>query len=410
MESKNVTCLATHEQGMIYRAARVSVVQEHSLTTRQRQQLKHRLNTDHSKHFVAGPTDPNNVHNAKVGAIEGAYDTLFEFVPITQDFKKVRDSGRAIHMGYGMGKCGVVFSIFNVYGFSGGAHDPKKAKGTSRILRACIQEALHFPANPKLLTGDLNGDFETFPELQTLCDSMGWHDLNAIASTWGQQNNMPTCRTAQSCQPTIRDYCLACPAALPMIKQFRVLDADLCPVHSTLQIHIVPPKSDIWQYQSTPKRPLKELMEETFSDRFGQGPRQLPEDLHIDLEQHLGDTTLTAENAKPEVRVTPHPYLQKEADRALRDAKAHYGNLQANFNTSAKRHMDACVGVVDAILQKALMTKNLTLYWQCLWEAIEGSIVVFTGKEQEEDARRCRGRGEQPVKYAQHKLPRVSEV
>jgi len=210
-----------------------------------------------------------------------------------------------------VGICGVVFSIFNVYAISGGANDPKKAKGTSRILRACIQEALHFAANPKLITGDLNGDFDSFPELQTLCDSVGWQDLNAIASTWGQQTNMPTCRTAQSFQPTIRDYCLACPAALPMIKQFRVLDADLCPVHSTLQIYIVPPENAIWQYQSTPKRPLKELMEETFSDRFGQGPLQLPEDLHIDLEQHLGDTTLTDENAKLEVRVTPHPYLQK---------------------------------------------------------------------------------------------------
>ena len=190
---------------MVHRTARVSVVQEHSLPPRQLKQLRHRLKTNHDKQFVAGPTDPNNVHNAGVGAIAGTLDTLFEFVPITLEFKKVRDSGRAIHIGYGMGKCGVVFSIFNVYGISGGAHDPKKAKGTSRILRACIQEAFHFAANPKLLIGDLNGDFDSFPELQTLCESMGWQDLNAIASTWGQQTNMPTCRTAQSHQPTIRD-------------------------------------------------------------------------------------------------------------------------------------------------------------------------------------------------------------
>ena len=108
--------------------------------------------------------------------------------------------------------------------------------------------------------------------------------------------------------------------------------------------------------------------------------------------------------------VTPHPFLQKEAAKALREAKIHYGHMQSNFIASAKQHMDACIGVVDSILQQALNTKNLTFYWQCLWEAIEGSIIVFTGKEQEAAARRCRGRGDQLVKYVQHKLPRVREL
>ena len=67
-----------------------------------------------------------------------------------------------------------------------------------------------------------------------------------------------------------------------MIKQFRVLDADLCPVHSTLQIYIVPPRSAKWQYQSTPKLHLKELIDDTFIERFGKGPCQLSEDLHVD--------------------------------------------------------------------------------------------------------------------------------
>ena len=173
LESKNVTCLATHEEGMARRTARVSCVQEHSLPPWEMKQLKHRLKTAHNRQLIAGPTDPSNVHNAGVGAIAGTLDTLFEFVPVTLEFKKVRDSGRAIHIGYGMGKCGMVFSIFNLYGISGGAHDPKKAKSTSRILRACIQEAHHFPANPKLLVGDLNGDFDSFPELEMLCETMG---------------------------------------------------------------------------------------------------------------------------------------------------------------------------------------------------------------------------------------------
>ena len=102
-------------------------------------------------------------------------------------------------------------------------------------------------------------------------------------------------------------------------------------------------------------------MDEAFLDRYGQGPCQLPKDLHIDLEQLLEDPSLPDEIAKPEVRVTPHPYLQKEAAKALREAKVHYGHMQSNCTESAKKHMDACIGVVDSILQQALATKNLTL-------------------------------------------------
>ena len=66
-------------------------------------------------------------------------------------------SGRAIHLGYCMGKHGTLFSVFNVYGHSGGAQNARKAKATSAILEACIQEASHFPNSLKLLFGDLKG-------------------------------------------------------------------------------------------------------------------------------------------------------------------------------------------------------------------------------------------------------------
>ena len=156
-------------------------------------------------------------------------------------------------------------------------------------------------------------------------------------------------------------------------------------MHSTLQIHIVPPKNAIWQHQSTPKRPLKELVDEAFCDRYGQGPCQPPEDLHMDLDQLLEDPSLPDEIVKPAVMVTPHPFLQKEAANAAREAKVHYDHMHSHFIASAQQHMDACIGVVESILQQALDTKNLTLYWQCLWEAIEGSIIVLTGKEHEAD-------------------------
>jgi hypothetical protein len=116
---------------------------------------------------------------------------LFEYAPITDAFAKVRAAGRAIHLGFCLGKHGVMLSLFNVYGHSGGAQDKKKALATSRILAACIEESLLYPEAPKFLTGDLNGDFGSFPQLATLRNDMGWTDLNEAAETWGQSPPQP---------------------------------------------------------------------------------------------------------------------------------------------------------------------------------------------------------------------------
>ena len=144
-------------------------------------------------------------------------------------------------------------------------------------------------------------------------------------------------------------------------------------------------------------------------ERFGIGPALPPEDLQMDMEQLLMDPTLPDELAQPQVVIRPHPVLQKEASRVYKQAKAHYDSMREQFVATAKLHMDASIGVVSPILQQALDTGNLTLYWQCLWRAIEGSILAFTGRLHDRQAQLCRGRGEQPVNYMQVKLPRASE-
>jgi hypothetical protein len=195
---QNVTSMSTHEAGMARRRARLSLVQEHSVPAFEMKQMKHRLKHDRDRQLVASPTDHNNPRSAGVAAIARSCDTLFEFEPIMPAFRKVRDCGRAIHLGYGMGCHGKILSIFNVYGHSGGSHDTRKAKLTSAILQACIAEAMHYTDLFNIMVGDINGDFDTFDELGTLVSSMGWQDLNAIADTWGQAPNQPTCRAALS--------------------------------------------------------------------------------------------------------------------------------------------------------------------------------------------------------------------
>ena len=144
-------------------------------------QTAKRLRIDSQCKLVAGPSDPNTVRAGGAGGICKERDTLFEYAPISEAFAKVRQAGRAIHLGYGMGAHGKFFSFFVIYGHSGSAANAKKAAATSSILRACIQESLMYPEVPKFIVGDFNADVDSFPELTTLKENMGWVDLNEVA-------------------------------------------------------------------------------------------------------------------------------------------------------------------------------------------------------------------------------------
>ena len=124
-------------------------------------------------------------------------DTLFEYNPITADFRKIRQAGRAMHVGFGVGAHGKLISLFIIYGRSGAGCSAKKAVATSAIIKACMQEALLYPEVPKFILGDFNGDWDAFPELDTLRDNMGWVDLNDVADQWGAKtasSNLQNCQ------------------------------------------------------------------------------------------------------------------------------------------------------------------------------------------------------------------------
>ena len=407
LESKNVTSLNTHEAGMANRRARLSLVQEHSVPDFEMKQMKYRLKHDRNRLLVASPTDHNNPRSAGVAAIARDCDTLFEFEPIMPAFRKFRDCGRAIHLGYGMGRHGKILSIFNVYGHSGGAQDARKAKLTSAILQACIAEAMHYTELYNIMVGDLNGDFDSFEELGTLVTSMGWQDLNSIADTWGQTPNQPTCRTALSNQPTIRDYCLVCPKVLPLVQAFRVVDADLCPVHSTLQLQLDLSAEDRWVHQTVPKRTLKELLIHAFEDRFGTGPIQPPDDLEQDAERLCNPDDLPVELADFDSLTKPSITLKHFAAKEFKNAKADYAIQRDSFNLQAKKHMDLCLATVAPNLRQALKERNTTQFWRVFWETVEEATIAFTYAD---NPKLYRGRGNAPVKLVQQQTPRINQA
>jgi hypothetical protein len=407
-EGKNVTSFLAHENGLVTRVARLSLLQEHSIPEYDIPQVRGRVATDHGRKLIVGPPDPNNQHNAGVGAIAAAIDTLFEFQSITDEFSKAKATGRAIHLGYSMGKAGMLFSFFVVYGHSGGAQSTKKAMHTSAILSACVNEAQHYPDNPKFLVGDLNGEFTTFPELQVLCQTMGWQDLNAVADTWGGTPNQPTCTTALSNQPTIRDYCFACPLAFPMVKHFRVIDDDLCPVHSTLQIQVIPDDADRWVHKACHKLPLSELVDDHFLNIYGDPPPEAPNSLEQDAETLRGACDALDEHVSEENVTQIHPFLQKAANEAARRAKAHYEELKLKHLNSMKTYMDFAIGAKEFKLMRHLEHHDLTAFWSLLWQVVEDAVANFTNNGGNQKAASYKGRGLPPTKLEKQTMPRAN--
>ena len=237
---------------------------------------------------------------------------------------------------------------------------------------------------------------------------MGWQDLNRIADTWDEQPNTPTCRTSNSLQPSIRDYVLACPLALPMVKNFRVLHHDLCPTHSTLQVLVVPKREQVMQHQVRLKKPLGELLDEAFTQRFGTGPGEPPADLAADMEQLRQDESLPDELNVHEVLIKPSSFLQKVAHQAVEEARKTYEGHRKSFHAAAANHMDYTFGVMEPLLKQTLAQQDLSSFWALFWDTVETSTLTFTGTASQEGAHGYRGRGKYPVSLREVKTPSVS--
>ena len=150
-----------------------------------------------------------------------------------------------------------------------------KPKTIPPMIKAILYEIPFFDGMPHFIAGDFNGDIEDFDAVMNLVQNLNWTNVGAAADTWGQPPNAPTCLTGHANEPTIRDHVLACPTAWPLITNRRVVPADLCLTHSTLQLQIQPHNATYWQYQCRTMRPLQELTTNHFRDVFGEPPQEV---------------------------------------------------------------------------------------------------------------------------------------
>ncbi len=103
-------------------------------------------------------------------------------------------------------------------------------------MGAILEDHLLRSPGPAFIAVDLNADPEDIDQVVVMMSTHGWTDLGAIVSTWGGEDAVPTCLAARSNQPTRREYIFVNRFALPLVRGFHVIPADLCPTHATLQV------------------------------------------------------------------------------------------------------------------------------------------------------------------------------
>ena len=89
------------------------------------------------------------------------------------------------------------------------------------------------PSAAAFVVGDLNCDVQKLVEAQALLDQ-GWQDLGAVASNWRGPDCQPTCYAPTCPAGTRRDFVLASPAGVSLVRDFRVLDQMDYATHRTI--------------------------------------------------------------------------------------------------------------------------------------------------------------------------------
>ena len=201
-----------------------------------------------------------------------ATDTLFELEPRSARLASFQQLGRARLVAHGKGKAGGLCHWCNIYGHSGSHGNASEADATNSIVAAIFEDYQIRGPGPAFLVGDVNAEPADLPALQELLLNLGWTDLGAAAAMWGQPASVPTCLTKKSNEPTRRDYIFFSPAALALVRGLVVRPGDLCPTHSTLEVHF---DLDAPAYSRNKQRlptSLDSLVQDAFVHLFGEPP------------------------------------------------------------------------------------------------------------------------------------------
>ena len=101
------------------------------------------------------------------------------------------------------------FMVYNIYAWVSGAKDKMANRRTNLMMEEIRKDARMIKNQPYLITGDLNGLPQDFDVLGKMCAQGDLHDVGALETVAGADNDGPTCCTAAQEEGNRRDFVLA---------------------------------------------------------------------------------------------------------------------------------------------------------------------------------------------------------
>ena len=126
--------------------------------------------------------------------------------------------------------------VISVYGFVKAQNSEPKEAATARICEAIFEELQNWPNAPVMILGDVNCNPRKVCPLEHQLTEGIFHDLGAIADTWGGQPYAPTARGhgARACSRL--DFVFANRALLPQVRAFEVGPEGIFDVHRHVKV------------------------------------------------------------------------------------------------------------------------------------------------------------------------------
>jgi hypothetical protein len=207
VESINATSFATNLEQMRERRAHITAFQEHAMTDEQIHSVMLSLAMD-GWNMLAGPRDPEHARRSGGVGIQCMKPLRpMKMQPISDDFKDAYKSGRAAAWWVDIGGVNVLFVV--IYGWTGGLKGNEAAGRTDDLFGIIRNELFLQPKALTIMTGDINGDTDAYPNLQEMFDDEGWTDIGARVDMWGGVPNEPTCQVSAGTKANRRDFSLS---------------------------------------------------------------------------------------------------------------------------------------------------------------------------------------------------------
>ena len=174
--------------------------------------------------------------------------------PIGPNLRTINGAGRVQLYAIQVSRQATVL-VYNLYGWTNGNTCKEASDRTNSLFQAILEDIALQPPGPVLVMGDINGDPDTFPDLQQAICTHSLLDVGAQAHRWGQVASDYTCRAQGTKQPTRRDYIFANTQAYNLITHFEVDHQAGLLVHDPLILHLTTTQQHTYTINQ-PHKPL----------------------------------------------------------------------------------------------------------------------------------------------------------